>query len=160
MCGKNFKRSIKFLKKYFTSLNLIFALEIIVVVLASLGLIPREAVLILTGTMVFYMIFSPVEDSLWLVAASIPLFVALPLTDNFDSMANWRILIAVLFLCLFFKKNLWVNFIKDSAGKFRLKENFKSYSIEFLGLALLAIATISIAVADYKFFAIKKLLFL
>ena len=151
------------MKKYFTALNLIFTLEVIVIILASLGLIPREAVLILTGVMVFYMIFSPVEDSLWLVAASIPLFVALPLIDSFDSMANWRILIAVLFLCLFFKKDLlanFINFIKDPAGRIRLKENFKRYSIEYLGLALLAIATISIAVADYKFLAIKKLLFL
>jgi len=133
------------------------------VVLASLGLVPREAVLILTGVMVFYMIFSPVGDALWLAAASIPLFVALPLSDTFDSMANWRILIAVLFLCLFFKKGLmmnFINFIKDSAGRIRLKDNFRHNSIEYLGLALLIIATVSIGVADYKFLAIKKLLFL
>ena len=34
---------------------------------------------------------------------SIPLFVALPISDNFDTMANWRILLVILFLIWFFK---------------------------------------------------------
>ncbi len=102
------------LKKYFTPLNIIFGLEIIVVALAAAGLIPREAILFWTGLAVFYMIFSPVKDSLWLVIASIPLFAALPISDSFDTMANWRILIAVLFLCLFFKEGIALKSTSDS----------------------------------------------
>ncbi len=157
---ESFNWPVKFLKKYFTSLNLIFALEIVVIVLASFGLIPREAVLILTGLMVFYMIFSPVEDALWLVVASIPFFVALPVTENFDSMANWRILIAVLFLCLFFKKGVSVSLVKDSNGRWRLRENVKHYLVGHLLWLFLTIAALSILVADFKILAVKKLLFL
>lgn len=148
------------MKKYLTPLDIIFATEVIVVVLASLGLIPREAILVWTGLAIFYMIFSPLDDSLWLVVASIPLFVALPVFDNFDTMANWRILIAVLFLCLFFKKGVSVSLIKDQNGRWRIRENVKHYLVEYLSWAFLAVAALSIFAADYKILAIKKLLFI
>jgi len=64
--------------------------------LTSIGIFPREAILFMTGLMVFYFIFSRIEDSLILFIISIPLFVALPIA-GYDSMANWRILLTVLF---------------------------------------------------------------
>ncbi|MFH0852168.1 MAG: O-antigen ligase family protein [bacterium] len=148
------------MKKYFVPLNIIFAVEVIIVILASLGIIPREAVLALTGLMIFYMIFSPVEDSLYLVVASIPLFVALPISGNFDSMANWRILITVLFLCLFFKRGILSVLLKDEKGRWQLKEKYGCYLAEYLILPFLGIAALSIFVADYKILGVKKLLFL
>ena len=148
------------MKKYITSLNIIFALEIAIVALASTGLIPREAILVWTGLAVFYLIFSPLKDGLWLIVASIPLFAALPISDNFDSMANWRILIAVLFLCLFFKKGVSLNLIKGADGRWRVKENLKHYALEYLSLVFLIISLISFSVADYQILAIKKFLYL
>ncbi len=103
------------MKKYFTPLVIIFGLEAITVVLSATGLVPREAILVWTGLAVFYMVFSPVKDSLWLVVASIPLAAALPISDNFDTMANWRVLTAVLFLCLFFKEGISIKIVKNSA---------------------------------------------
>ena len=100
------------------------------VALAATGLVPREAILIWTGLTVFYMIFSPINDSLWLVVASIPLFAALPITDNFDTLANWRVLITVLFFCLFFKKGVSLNIVKSKDGDWRVKENLKHYVLE------------------------------
>lgn len=143
------------MKKYFTSLNVIFALEIFIVFLTTTGLVPREAVLFLTGLIIFFIIFSPVENSLWLVVASIPLFVALPIFEKFDSMANWRILIAVLFLVLFFKKRIDFSFFKID-GKTKLKH----YALEYLALIFLLIGVLSIFVAGFKILAVKKLLFL
>jgi len=148
------------MKKYLTPLNIVFTIEIIIVVLVSLGLIPREAVLALTGLIIFYMIFSPVEDSLYLTIMSIPLFVALPITESFDSMANWRILTAVLFLCLFFKKGISAAIIKGPDGRYYLKEKFKHYGIEYLFLWFLILAGLSIFVAGYKILAVKKFLYL
>ena len=148
------------MKRYLTPLNIIFAIEVALVVLVSAGLIPREAVLGLTGLMIFYIIFSPVEDALYLAIMSIPLFVALPVTDSFDSMANWRILIAVLFLCLFFKQGISMSLLKDIGGRWRLKENIKHHLMEYLTCLFLFIAALSIFVAHYKNLAIKKLLFL
>ena len=148
------------LKKYFTPLNIVFGLEVIVVALASLGLIPREALLFWTGLAVFYMIFSPVKDSLWLTAASIPLFVALPITESFDTLANWRVIIAILFLCLFFKNGISLNLVKDKNGRWRIKENLKHYWVEYFSLAFLILAAVSVFFADYKIMSVKKLLFL
>ena len=168
--GWDFK--IIILKKYFTSLNIVFGLEVIVVALAATGLIPREAILVWTGLAIFYMIFSPVDDSLWLVVASIPLFAALPVSDNFDTMANWRILIAVLFLVWLVKKikiycsspstALGINWIRELYQSFArriIKSNRLSY-LTIAAIIFLLICALSISVADYKILAIKKLLFL
>jgi len=148
------------LKKYLTPLNIIFALEIVVVALAATGLIPREAILVWTGLAIFYMIFSPLRDSLWLVVASIPLFASLPILDSFDTLANWRILIAALFLCLFFKQGVSLSLTRNNQGRWRVRENLKHYALEYLALAFLVVAALSIAVAGYKILALKKLLFL
>jgi len=53
--------------------------------------------------------FSRIEDSLILFIVSIPLFVALPIT-GYDSMANWRILLTVLFVVWLFQRN-WLKII-------------------------------------------------
>jgi len=125
------------LKKYFTYLNLIFVIEVVVIILASLGLIPRQAILFLTGLMILFVIFAPLEDALWLVTASIPLYVALPITKSFDTMASWRILIAILFLCLFFKQGVSLNLIRNAQGKIRVRENLKHYGLEYFILFFL-----------------------
>lgn len=148
------------MKKYFTPLNIIFAVQVIVVFLTSLGFIPREAVLFLTGLMVFYMIFSPVEDALYLTVMSIPLFVALPLFENFDSMANWRILIAVLFAIFAIKNFLLVNSKKISAIAVYLKNSLRYNLFNYLVFTFILIGALSVLVADYKILTVKKLLFL
>lgn len=128
--------------------------------LASLGLVPREVILFWTGIAVFYIIFSPLEDSLWLVVASIPFFAALPVADSFDTLASWRILVLILFLCMFFKKGITVNLFKNSEGKIRLRENLKHYAVEYLSLIFLAIALLSFFIAPHKILALKKFIFL
>lgn len=138
----------------------ILIVEILTVFLASIGLLEREAVLIMTGLLIFYFIFSEIEDSLILFIISIPLFVALPITDTFDTMANWRILLAVLFLCLLFKQGLSIKFIKDKLGKFKIKEKFKHYPMEYLVILFLIIAFLSLFFAVDIVAGIKKILFL
>ncbi len=123
---------------------IILITEIAVVFLMSVGLFPCEAGLFLTGLLVFYFIFEPLKDSLWIFVASIPLFVALPISENFDSMANWRILLSVLFLVLFFKSGVSLKFTK----------------IEYLIGVFLIIGVISLFVATDIVVGIKKLLFL
>jgi len=141
------------------SFYIILVVEILTVVLASVGVLEKEAVLIMTGLLIFYFIFSKVEDSLILFIISIPLFIALPI-GNFDSMANWRILLAVLFLCLFFKQGISIEIIKDKLGRLRLKEKFKHYSMEYLMALFLGIGVLSLFVATDIVVGIKKILFL
>lgn len=113
------------------SFYIVLSVEILAILLAVFGILPREIVLVATGIMIFYFIFSPIEDSLILFIISIPLFVALQITDNFDTMANWRILLVILFLCLFFKQGISIKIIKDKLGKFKLREKFRHYPMEY-----------------------------
>ena len=143
------------------------------VILAATGLVPREVILVWTGLAIFYMVFSPVSDSLWLVVASIPLFAALPITDNFDTMANWRLLIAVLFLVWLVKElKKYCSSESRTGGTSRelyyltsrlatLARRIKTLPfLNTLTVIFLLIAAFSIGVADYRILAFKKLLFL
>lgn len=146
--------------KKITPLKIVFLFELILVILIATGVLPEEAALSLTSVLLFYIIFAPLEDSLVLFIASIPLYLALPITDSFDSMANWRILLAVLFLALIFKQGLSVKIIKDKLGRFRIKEKFKHYPLEYFTVGFLIIAALSLLVATDLVAGIKKILFL
>jgi len=138
----------------------IFSLEIIVILLMIFNVIPQEAALFLTGLLVFYFIFSPLEDSLWVFIASIPLFIALPISESFDTLANWRILSIILFLVLFFKQGVSISLVKNKAGKWRLKEKFEHYRAEYLKGILVLIMFASLFVAQDVWLGLKKIIFL
>ena len=119
--------------------------EIATIFLMVFNFLPREASWFITGLLVFYFLFSPLEDSLWVFIASIPLFVALPITENFDTLANWRILIIILFLVWFFKQGM------------KIGPLFRS---EYLSLIFLGISFISLLVAGDAWIGLKKIIFL
>src|SRR3989339_588940 len=121
-----------------TKKNLVvLSTEILVLLLIVFGLAPREAGLFLTGLLIFYFIFSPIEDSLWVFVASLPLFIALPISETFDTLTNWRILLIVLFLKLFFQYGVSLAFAKNNHGQWQLKENVRHYRAErLLGIFL------------------------
>lgn len=132
--------------------NLIILLtEIVAILLMVFNVLPRELALFLTGLLIFYFIFSPLEDSLWVFIASIPLFVALPITKSFDTLANWRILLIVLFLVLFFKQGISLKWFK---------QKFKYYQVEYLGGIFILLACLSLLVADNIWVGLKKIIFL
>ncbi len=137
--------------------NIIILLtEISVVFLMALDILPRDMALVITGIMVFYFIFSPLEDSLWVFIASIPLFIALPIADNFDSMANWRILLAGLFLVWLVKN---IKNIGPSAFWQKTKEMLRERLISLV-VVFLVIGIVSLFFAVDVSAGIKKLLFL
>ena len=133
--------------------------EILAIFLMVFHVLPYDLSLFLTGLLIFYFIFSPLEDSLWIFIASIPLFVALPVSESFDTMANWRILLALLFLVMFFKLGPF-KLIKDYFGKDKLKKFFKSCQLESLAIIFLLIGLISLLAAENPWVGFKKILFL
>ena len=90
-------------ESYLKNISLVLV-EGVAILLMVLRVLPREASLVITGLLIFYFIFSSLEDSLWVFIASTPLFVALPITAQFDSVANWRLLLSVIFLVYMFKQ--------------------------------------------------------
>ena len=142
------------------SFYIILAVEVLTVILTGAGIFPREAVLVMTGLMIFYFIFSKVEDSLILFIISIPLFIALPISENFDSMANWRILLAILFLVWFFKKFSLKELIKAKiVSPIVQSMRLKSALVIFVTL-FVVIGALSLFVATDIVVGIKKILFL
>lgn len=140
------------------SFLIVFLVEVLAILLAVFGILPREVILISTGIMVFYFIFSKTEHSLILFIVSIPLFAAMPVTESFDTMANWRILLAILFLVWFFKKGYIKQIFKGGfccSPKIKIKSNLVKWVIVFL-----VIGALSVFVATSPIAAIKKLLFL
>ncbi len=144
--------------------NLVILLtELAAVFLMVFGILPRELGLFLTGLLVFYFIFSPLADSLWVFIASIPLFVALPLTEGFDTMANWRILLAVLFLVWFIKAVIPRPSIKGLRGvttRFFALLRMTFGRLEYFVSTFLLIGLLSLLVATDVTVGFKKLLFL
>ena len=138
----------------------VFLVEILAILLAVFGVLPREIILISTGIMAFYFIFARLEHSLLLFILSIPLFAAMSVTESFDTMANWRILLVILFLVWFFRKHKWPQIKKQiftncCAPEFKIKSNLAKWVFVFL-----AISVLSVFVAVSPVAAIKKILFL
>ncbi len=154
------------LKSYLTKLNIVFAVQLIVVALVAVGFLPREAAIFLAGLLIFYFIFSSLEESVFLVARSIPLFIALPLTENFDSFNTWRPLVFILFL-----KTIW-RFRNEIFGAGReiigqaknsliggVKFVYQNYKIEFLSFLLFAVAVFSLLKAQDFIFGARRLVY-
>lgn len=147
------------MKKIVTPLNLMLVYEVIMVGLMMAGILPRLCALSLAGVILFYLIFAPLMDSLFFFVASIPLFVALPLTDDFDAMSSWRIFLLALFFVWLIKalrdKNYdIIGFIKKCLKDF-LKSKFGLWVLIFL-----VIGVLSLLGASYKISGLKKILYL
>src|SRR3990167_143261 len=96
---------VKFRQKLF-QLDLVFIIELFLFALIILGIIPREAALYLVAGLAAYVLLAPLEDGVVLFIRSIPLFLALPFTTDFDNFNTWRILSAIIFLKWFAAKFL------------------------------------------------------
>ncbi len=88
-------------------LNPLFIFHLVFVGLILVGKLPRELVLYETGLLVLYFLFASVEDGLIFFVRSIPLFIAIPLTANYDNLNQWRILAIILFLKWIFTWETW-----------------------------------------------------
>lgn len=151
------------MKKYLTPFVIAFVSEIIIVSLMVLGFFPREFSWILTLGLIFYIIITPIEDALFLFVASIPLFIALPISETFDSMSNWRILLVILFLTLFIKQGISLSIIFNRSErwwkKIQIKENLKHYYLDYAAGIFLLLGTLSLFAADNIFAGVKKVIF-
>lgn len=146
--------------KYLTKLNIIFALQLAVVTLAVLNILPREALLFSGGILVFFVLFEPVEESVFLIARAIPIFTALPITEKFDSLNIWRIVVLALFLKWFFpiqfKKSLENLKLIARDG---IKLTWNKWRIEFLAVFLFITSALSLTKAEDIGIGVKRIIF-
>ena len=107
----------------------------------------------------------PIEDSLVFFVRSIPLFLAMPFTADFDNFNVWRILAIIIFLKWFTAKFLIFN--PPTGRQFSIKSQFSklknllkpSISPSFFLIVLLLLTVLSIIPAPDKVVAIKRIIF-
>jgi len=154
----------KLKEKIITPLFVVITAEIAGIILMMLGVLPREVALFLLGTFVFFILFSPLKHGLLFAVFSIPFFTALPISESFDMMASWRIIILVLFL------KAILNFLPEArpgrliAHAFRNLEGSLTQLLKtrlglLVGLFFL-IAVLSLFVAQDLTFGVRKLIYL
>ena len=69
--------------------NIIYILELIAFGLIVTGILPRETAVFLAIGLAIYMIMAPIEDATIFFVRSIPLFIAIPITANYDNLNTW-----------------------------------------------------------------------
>ncbi len=148
------------MKKSFSYIDTIFIIELGVVILTALGILPREAFLFLGALIITFCTRSSLEDCVFFIARSIPLFVALPLTSSFDSFNIWRIIVFIVFIKFVFQKNVAPRVKKGVSLFFKKpKSAYTQYKIEFLILGLFIINALSLFVAQDTLIGIKRLIY-
>lgn len=145
------------------SLKSIFIFQLAAIILMALDIIPREFSFVVTGVFLIYILKSPIEKSLQLVILSIPFYVSLPITSSFDSMANWRILLTLLFLKWMAGK--WQKIIpkiNDIKKMNDLKKRIYDNKIRFevLSAVFVIISILSLIGAPSFGTGVKKIIFL
>lgn len=144
-------RDIFFLKS-------VFILELAVAALIAAGILPREFSYFITALILIYFLGAEIIDSLVLTILSIPLFLALPTSDSYDSMANWRIILTVLFLTWVIRANFFSK-LAEKAGPRKIKDFFSKSSLE-LWIAVFVLAAFFSLVGSANAAGLKKILFL
>ena len=136
-------------------LNKIFILELIFFGFIITGLLPRETSIFLVLGLVIYIAIASIEDATIFFIRSIPLFIAIPITANYDNLNTWRILSIIIFLKWFLGGSIIYYVL-------RIKKWIKNYSIKkpsVLLLIMLLLAILSIIPAADKGEAIKRIIY-
>ncbi len=131
-------------------LNTLFIIHILIVCLVIIGFLPRLVVPYLAIALVIYILIASLEDSTTFFVRSIPFFIAIPITANFDSLNMWRIFSGIIFL-----KWAWKN---DWHGS-EFWHNLKKRRVAVLLLLLLLFAFLSVTQAQSHTLAIKRIVY-
>ncbi len=131
-------------EKYISVINVVFALYFCIVTLIIFGYLPREVAFFAAFLYYSFLILSPTEQGLSLIIRSIPLFIALPLTDSFDNFNIWRIAILLIFLKWGIEKGRIFYSIQRLFSRKYLKDIYKDKKLEVYGSAFLFLTFLSL----------------
>ncbi len=141
--------------------NIIFGLHVALVGLILIEVIPREVIIFETIALVLYFIFAAsLEDGVVFFVRSIPLFIAIPVTAEYDNLNMWRILLLALGLKWIFQKET-LHYL--GSGCILLIKNPKAFIREHSWLACLIVlgvlAAASLLVASDSGVGLKRIIY-
>lgn len=123
------------LKEKFRNLWIFYAIELVAVVLLVTGVLPRFAVPWFAGFLALYSFLAPLQIATLFFIASIPFFIAIPITATFDNFNTWRILSLIIF-CRWAVDGF-------QTSKFKL-QTLREHPVVIASLALLVLAGLSL----------------
>jgi O-antigen ligase len=156
---------MSFLRKkiYCHPLYLLYIFQLIIIGGVIFHTLPREIILSLAFLILLFLSLTKLKDALFFFLASVPFFVALPITNIFDSLNIWRLAILVLlgrFIFQRFPLKIWLHgdFLKTLPK--RIWQRLRRNKIEFWTVVYLAISLLSILKAQDKIAALKRLIYI
>jgi O-antigen ligase len=147
-------------KAHINLLNLVFVAHLVIAGLVVTGVLPRAVVPYWTAVLAVYLLAIPLEDSTAFFVRSIPFFIAIPLTANFDSLNMWRIFSGLIFLkWLLRKESLNKIWSVLSLAVMHHREFHKKYKVTTALLSLLILAMLSAIWAPNHTLAVKRIIY-
>ncbi|PIR41499.1 MAG: hypothetical protein COV31_01350 [Candidatus Yanofskybacteria bacterium CG10_big_fil_rev_8_21_14_0_10_46_23] len=149
------------LKKSPLLLNIVFIIQLVLVVFVAGGILPRWLILILAGLVSVYVLIDSLDNALVFFVRSIPLFVAIPFTSYFDSFNIWRFAAGLIFLKWFFTKDI-SQLIRQQLGHLikRPIQYFLSHQITTAVAIFFFMSLLSLLTATDLFAGIKRIIYL
>lgn len=142
------------------ALNLVFTIELTAFLLIITGVLPRFFSIPLAVLIYSYIMLAPPDDALILFTRSIPLFLAIPITKNFDSLNTWRIASILIFAKWFFRKEIIAGLIDKIRILIKKPVQFvETNPFATCIIALFILALFSSVVAGDKIASIKKIIY-
>ena len=140
--------------------NLVYALHLLLVFLIALGGLDRAWAWAILLMLCAFILTRPLKESILLFSRSIPFYIALPFTANFDSFNIWRIVVMLIALkWLFIVKEDAINLLKSRVNKNTLSGLWTRNKIEILGLLIFVLAFISLGKSVFLFAGAKRLIY-
>lgn len=141
-------------------LNILFIIQLVVVFFVVTGFLPRTVIIYLVLILAAFVIFAPINDGLIFFVRSIPFFVAIPVTQNLDSLNTWRLMSVIIFL-------KWLSGSQIPDKLFRQAKNFIDSPVIFLKerrifslmIILLLLAILSLSQAQSVLVGVKRIIY-
>ncbi len=141
---------------------LLYVAEIIFFGLFVLGIIPRHFVIYYSVILFLTYVLLPLEKGVVFFVISIPLFLAIPITESFDNFNFWRVASLILFLKWlypYYKGALGIRLLGGQAPGTFVWPHFKLGSFSKALVLLFVISALSVFVAPDKILAIKRIIY-
>ena len=149
-----------YMRHYLTHLNIVFTVVFVLVFLIAFGFLPREVSFVVLSIYIGYLLLAPLRSNVELFLRSIPFFIALPISADFDNLNIWRVVLMFVFIRWALEKNRWYYALISVFSRKGAREFIKNKRMEALGILFLILAGASIFVADDTGAALKRWIYL
>lgn len=146
--------------RWLSNYKIVFSVYLVFFGLVILGIIPRESVIYATILLSAWVLLVPIEEGTLFFISSIPILIAIPFSESFDSLNMWRVFSIILFSRFLFRKTILENIYRISKNLISYPiRTIKEYPITFSLVGLFILSSLSILWAPHASEAIKRVIY-